>query len=255
MNRLIVGVVLCLAAVAGAEVPSEWQGRIVGGMDAVTGQFPYQVSLTSRQKLHFCGGAIIGDRWILTAAHCLTDRKPEAVIAVVGALTHARGGKNFDVQQFILHPNFNQWTQQNDIAIVRTRLSFQFNTIVFPVKMARDYTPANRAVLASGWGMKSMSVPIPADHLQYVALRTIGNEECSQRFVNLKNREVTASNLCTYSRNAQGTCMGDSGGPLVNDGELVGLVSWGIPCAVGYPDVYVRVASYRAWISTITGVY
>uniref|UniRef100_A0A182N2T7 Peptidase S1 domain-containing protein n=1 Tax=Anopheles dirus TaxID=7168 RepID=A0A182N2T7_9DIPT len=125
----------------------------------------------------------------------------------------------------------------NDVAIVRTRWSFQFNTLVFPVQMAREYTPANRAVLASGWGMTMLGMPKPADHLQYVALRTISNEECTQRFTNLKNREVSPSNICTYSRTAQGTCMGDSGGPLVSDGELVGLVSWGIPCAVGYPDV------------------
>ncbi|XP_052898875.1 chymotrypsin-2-like [Anopheles moucheti] len=258
MHRLVAFVVLCGAVLASAEDTSprstEWQGRIVGGMNAASGQFPYQVSLTASYQ-HFCGGAIIGDYWILTAGHCLIKRKPAEVTAVVGALTSAHGGFNYDVQQFIVHPNFNEWTQQNDVAIVRTKKAIHFNTAVFPVKMARTYTPANRAVLASGWGLTSLNVAKPADVLQFVALRTISNDDCTQRFHSLQNRVVTGSNLCTYSRTAQGTCMGDSGGPLVNDGELVGLVSWGIPCAVGYPDVYVRVASFRAWITAITGVY
>ncbi|EDO63342.1 AGAP011918-PA [Anopheles gambiae str. PEST] len=259
MNRWVAFVVLCVASVACGEDAAlrtaDWEGRIVNGLNAVSGQFPYQVSLTSATYQHFCGGAIIGNHWILTAAHCLTGRKPAEVIAVVGALTSARGGYNYDVEQFILHPNFNEWTQQNDIALVRTKWSISFNTAVFPVKMARTYTPANRAVLASGWGLTTLSVPKPADRLQYVALRTISNEDCSERFRKLQNRAITPSILCTFSRNEQGTCMGDSGGPLVEDGELVGIVSWGIPCAVGYPDVYVRVSSFRAWIGAVTGVY
>ncbi|XP_050067472.1 chymotrypsin-2-like [Anopheles maculipalpis] len=259
MNRLVAFVVLCVTVLAVAEDTSlrspTWQGRIVGGMNAASGQFPYQVSLTSLSYQHFCGGAIIGDRWILTAGHCLINRKPENVIAVIGALRSAQGGFNYDAQQFIVHPNFNEWTQENDIGIVRTKWTIHFNTAVFPVKMARTYTPANRAVLASGWGLTTLNVPKPADVLQFVALRTISNDDCSQRFQSLQNRVITPSNLCTFSRSEEGTCLGDSGGPLVNDGELVGLVSWGIPCAVGYPDVYVRVASFRAWITAITGVY
>ncbi|XP_053676168.1 chymotrypsin-2-like [Anopheles nili] len=259
MNRIAAFVLLCLASSASAEDGSlrtaDWQGRIIGGMNAVMGQFPYQVSLRTTSDFHFCGGAIIGDRWILTAAHCVIDRKPSNVIAVTGALTTAQTGFAYDIQQFVVHPDYNDWTQQNDVAAVRTIMTMHFNTAVFPVKMDRSFTAANRAVLASGWGLMSTGAPIPAKVLQYVALRTISNADCKQRFSKLTNRVIEATNLCTYSRTAQGTCMGDSGGPLVDDGKLVGLVSWGIPCAVGYPDVYVRVSAFRAWISAITGIF
>uniref|UniRef100_A0AAG5DTW9 Peptidase S1 domain-containing protein n=1 Tax=Anopheles atroparvus TaxID=41427 RepID=A0AAG5DTW9_ANOAO len=259
MNCFATLVVLCLAALASADESlraSQWEGRIIGGLDAVRGQFPYQVSLRTLADFHFCGGAIIGDRWILTAAHCALGRKPAELVAVVGSLSKSRGGQTHEIMQLIVHPNFNEWTQENDVAVLRTRLAFSFNSMVFPVRMARTYTPEARAVLASGWGLATLtSLAEPVDVLQYVALRTITNEECKVRFEKLQNRVIASSNLCTYSRKAQGTCMGDSGGPLVNDGELVGLVSWGIPCAAGYPDVYVRVSAFRAWVSALTGIY
>ncbi|KFB50042.1 AGAP011918-PA-like protein [Anopheles sinensis] len=259
MNRYFALVVLCLAALASADESlsaSPWEGRIIGGLNAVMGQFPYQVSLRTLADFHFCGGAIIGDRWILTAAHCGIGRKPTEMVAVVGALSKSHGGNSYEIREIIVHPNFNEWTQESDLAIVRTRTAMSFNSVVFPVRMARTYTPEGRAVLASGWGLSSLTaVSNQKDVMQYVALRTISNEECKVRFERLQNRIVADSSLCTFSRQTQGTCMGDSGGPLVNDGELVGLVSWGIPCAAGYPDVYVRVASFRAWISAMTGVY
>lgn len=54
--------------------------------------------------------------------------------------------------------------------------------------------------------------------------------------------------ICAFIGNGRGTCMGDSGGPLAHNGQVHGIVSWGIPCAVGRPDVYDRVTSHRTWI-------
>lgn len=59
------------------------------------------------------------------------------------------------------------------------------------------------------------------------------------------------SKICTFTQVGQGTCMGDSGGPLVVGNFVVGITSWVIPCALGYPDVYTRVSSFADWIVSV----
>lgn len=94
----------------------------------------------------------------------------------------------------------------------------------------------------SGWGGTYAGSPLP-NNLQYVNLRTLSNSECSQTWSGIFN-----SNICTFTKTGEGACNGDSGGPLVVQNILVGVVSWGSPCAVGYPDVFTRVPSFADWI-------
>lgn len=61
------------------------------------------------------------------------------------------------------------------------------------------------------------------------------------------------SKMCTFTRSAEGTCHGDEGGALIVGGQIVGVSSWQVPCAVGHPDVYERISSFRFWILSITG--
>lgn len=88
------------------------------------------------------------------------------------------------------------------------------------------------------------SVP---NNLQFLNSRTISYEDCKSR---VSPNPLFESQVCAFTASGQGACHGDSGGPLVNTRNvLVGLVSWGIPCARGYPDVYTRVYTYLDWIN------
>lgn len=82
--------------------------------------------------------------------------------------------------------------------------------------------------------------------------RAISNAEC-RRFVPVSF--VPESKICTNVGAGRGICQGDSGGPLTEDGELVGIVSWNIPCARGSPDGFERVAYFRDWIAENSGVF
>lgn len=85
-------------------------GRIVGGQAAALGQFPYQASMRTAGNFHFCGGVIISNQWVLSAAHCTIGRAQTAVFVVVGTITLNAGGISHQSAQIVNHPDYNaQW--------------------------------------------------------------------------------------------------------------------------------------------------
>lgn len=91
-------------------------------------------------------------------------------------------------------------------------------------------------------------------HLQYLKQITMTNEECRRRHEKQTNFRFYKGTLCAFAREGQSTCFSDSGGPLTTNGQLIGMVSWGIPCALGFPDGYLRVSAFLNWIREVSGV-
>ncbi|KAI8429519.1 hypothetical protein MSG28_000152 [Choristoneura fumiferana] len=79
-----------------------------------------------------------------------------------------------------------------------------------------------------------------------INLTALSVEDCQRRFNGIN--PVFDTQICSLTKEGEGACHGDSGGPLVEGSSVVGVVSWGMPCARGYPDVYTRVYAYRDWI-------
>lgn len=92
------------------------------------------------------------------------------------------------------------------------------------------------------------------DVLQFAEPHTLSTSDCKERFNGYQFKQyVRDSVVCTTNQKSSGACHGDSGGPLVDttnpdSKELIGIVSWGIPCAQGFPDVFTRVYTYLDWI-------
>lgn len=80
--------------------------------------------------------------------------------------------------------------------------------------------------------------------------QTLTNADCRSRHAAAQAANVHDHSICTFTRAGQGTCMGDSGGPLISGGQVIGIVSWGVPCAQGRPDAFTRVFSFRSWIGS-----
>lgn len=83
-------------------------------------------------------------------------------------------------------------------------------------------------------------------------MNTITNEECRNLHTGLNSNLIFDHKICTHSPVGQGTCNGDSGSPLTFNGQVHGIVSWGVACARGFPDVYDRVFVHRTWITQNT---
>lgn len=91
-------------------------------------------------------------------------------------------------------------------------------------------------------------------YLHYIKVQTISNAECSEEHKLQTNFKVDDNKICTSTIAGYGVCHADSGGPLVLYGQLIGLLSWGVPCSRGKPDVFERVSEYVDWIEQMTGV-
>lgn len=131
--------------------------RIVGGEDAAVGGFPYQCSLQVYAWKHICGCAILSNKWILTAAHCVRGRAPASLDILVGTNDLKNGGTYYRVDEFYAHENHNEPMYANDIAVIRVKETIEFNDRVQPIEPSSEEVPNNAEVILTGWGSLSVS--------------------------------------------------------------------------------------------------
>lgn len=106
------------ADVCGCSANSVSASRIVGGENADAATWSWVVSL-SIANAYICGGSIISSSWILTAAHCVYDYVRSPIIVYAGSTTRWRGSQTRQVEQIIIHPDYQPTSYANDIALLR----------------------------------------------------------------------------------------------------------------------------------------
>ncbi|CAF4836882.1 unnamed protein product [Pieris macdunnoughi] len=236
--------------------------RIIGGQDATPGIAKYQVSIRVHEngtEVHHCGGSILNEEYVLTAAHCVYNEKIEDLSMVVGSHTIDKGGDRYKIKKLIPHENFDKRSVKNDIGIVHIEGKFKFSDKVQPIELLKAMAPIGKKCLLTGWGYVDYIKYIKPNHLQMLELETISNEDCSKRlrYAHIPRQlwQVDAGQLCAKHPNHKGGCYGDSGGALViqddkNKTLQIGVVSYGIPCGKDFPDVYASVHGYYDWIQS-----
>uniref|UniRef100_A0A182X1C0 Peptidase S1 domain-containing protein n=1 Tax=Anopheles quadriannulatus TaxID=34691 RepID=A0A182X1C0_ANOQN len=252
MLRKVFAVVSVLLVVSAAKVPKlvlddNYVNRVVGGEVAKNGSAPYQVSLQVPGWGHNCGGSLLNNRWVLTAAHCLVGHAPGDLMVLVGTNSLKEGGELLKVDKLLYHSRYNRPQFHNDIGLVRLEQPVQFSELVQSVEYSEKAVPANATVRLTGWGRTSANGPSPT-LLQSLNVVTLSNEDCNKKGGDPGYTDV--GHLCTLTKTGEGACNGDSGGPLVYEGKLVGVVNFGVPCALGYPDGFARVSYYHDWVRT-----
>ncbi|CAF2085262.1 unnamed protein product [Rotaria magnacalcarata] len=235
------------------------QGRIVGGENAQAHSWSWMVSLR-RFNGHFCGGSLLNERWVLTAAHCV-DGVSDITIHI-GVHNEALPSiQQSSTSEIIIHPNYERPPRYvNDIALIRLSTPVNFTLHVnyagrtcLPSKTSGIHYPqVNSRLAVIGWGRLLSNGGRP-QVLRQVRVKTIADND-TRCLGSIKNEE---RQFCAMvDGGGKDSCQGDSGGPIhqwLNDHwEQVGIVSFGTGCAQAEnPGVYTRLSFYHDWIQSI----
>ncbi|CAH0625508.1 unnamed protein product [Chrysodeixis includens] len=243
---------------------AEESSRIIGGVPAALGQYPYQAGLLGEIVVDggaagsVCGGTLVSASRVLTAAHCWFDGVHQAwrVTVVLGSVLLFSGGTRVQTSAVAVHPNWNPGLIRNDLAVVYlpgpVALSGNIAPISLPSGSELFESFAGVRAIAVGYGITSEGAIIEHNQsLNHVSLLVLTSSECSTAFPLI----AQPSNICTSGLGTVGFCDGDSGGPLIlirnNKHTLIGVSSFrsSLGCESNRSNVYSRITSFMGFIN------
>ncbi|KAM7359488.1 chymotrypsin-1-like [Cochliomyia hominivorax] len=226
------------------------ESRIVGGEIAPEAYAPWQVSLQNMYGNHFCGGAIIADQYVVTAASCVAGLDKRFVKVVTSTNDWMGLAWEYYVEDIVIHCNFDKPLYHNDIALIKLTTLIAYDEKTKNITISElDELQEGETLTMTGWGSWVLGQHYP-EELKKLDAMLISNDHC-KRMYNQYADDIDDGHLCVLPKSGSGACHGDTGGPLVNSkGQLVGVGNWGVPCAHGFPDVFAKLSFYNDWIRT-----
>lgn len=230
--------------------------KITGGRPADPNEWPWMAALRRRGPPNaYCGGVLITNRHVLTAAHCTASFTANEISVRLGEYSFSSKNdtrsRDFRVLEIRQHIDFDATTYDNDISVLKLQQAVLFNSYIWPVCMPpTDETYEGYMAIVTGWGTQYFGGP-SSDVLMEVSLPIWTKDNCKAAFIERISDEVLCAGAPEGGRDS---CQGDSGGPLLvqlpnRRWVTVGIVSWGIRCGEkNHPGIYTRVTAYTNWI-------
>ncbi|XP_022534360.1 vitamin K-dependent protein C isoform X2 [Astyanax mexicanus] len=231
-----------------------------GGTVGKKGESPWQALILNAKGKFHCGGVLLDESWVLTAAHCLeTSLRFSVRLGDYLRFTKEGDEVTIPVSKIVSHPKYNPLTVDNDIALLRLSTPVKFTTYILPAclpsrSLAERVLHRNGTeTVVTGWGKPNETATHYSSALSYIKVPIVDRAECAQHMVNNLTQNVLCAGIIGKIKDA---CEGDSGGPMMtlyhNTWFLLGLVSWGEGC--GRTDklgIYTKVSNYMEWIESV----
>ncbi|XP_056615622.1 granzyme H-like [Triplophysa dalaica] len=217
---------------------------IVNGTEAKPHSRPYMVSV-QRNKQHICGGFLVSEQFVMTAAHCFENG--QSLTVVVGAQDLKHSSDHIAVKFYHIHPGYDSENLQNDIMLLQFNRTTKKTNSVKPISLPnkkRDIKAKSKCSVA-GWGRQTTNGSL-TNRLMEVDVTVIDSKSC-QKYWGKTSRMV-----CAIGHG--GFCQGDSGGPLVCKDTAVGIVSFNEKNNCNKPtrpNVYTKISKFLPWIKAI----
>jgi secreted trypsin-like serine protease len=251
--------------------------EVFGGEDTKTGEFPHMAAIGYEESngIKFnCGGSLISERFVLTAAHCLQKKSPPVIVRLGDQNLKSTNDKaqpqEFRVKNYIRHESYSSKAKYYDIGLIELDGEARLTKSVRPACLWQEMQFPSQTATATGWGNLEYLGP-QSEELQKVSLTLMQNRDCRRylthivKYTDILKQGLVDSQLCAAAieggrlGGGKDTCQGDSGGPLqiTLKGSsyifyLVGLTSFA-PAGCGdenSPGVYTRVSEYIDWIES-----
>uniref|UniRef100_A0A1Y1M8F7 CLIP domain-containing serine protease n=2 Tax=Photinus pyralis TaxID=7054 RepID=A0A1Y1M8F7_PHOPY len=253
--------------------------KIFGGTSTDIDEFPWlallrYVDTIGNDEGFKCGGSLINDRYVLSAAHCISVPANQGIILSGVRLGEWRQSTEIDcvgnkglekctepvvdvgIQRSIPHPRYNTRTRDNDIGLIQLERSIIFNDFIRPVCLPPPngiLPDVGTLMVVAGWGRTETDDNSDVKLKSSVPL--VSSSSCAKKFGS--RGYISDNQFCAGGVAGKDSCQGDSGGPLMryimpnSDVQWIqeGVISWGVMCGLeAYPGVYTRVSKYSNWI-------
>ncbi|XP_032307916.1 serine protease Hayan isoform X1 [Drosophila ananassae] len=246
--------------------------RILDGVRVGLGVYPHMAAIAYNSfgtTEYRCGGSLIDDRYVLTAAHCISEEFQPAFVRL-GAINlnePDRGYVDINVRSVMIHPSYVSFSKYYDIAILELAEAAPRNEIIRPACLNTDIRdpPQSASLFVAGWGQVNRTTKARSTLLLRAPLELVPLDKCNEAFANQPTSSrslkmgIIESQMCAGDRQQKkDACQGDSGGPLIQELNITdsiyniqGVISAGIGCASATPGLYSRVAAFLDYIEGI----
>ncbi|NXC65666.1 GRAA protein, partial [Anhinga anhinga] len=231
---------------------------IIGGNEVAPHSRPFMALIYDANGKSLCGGALIKENWVLTAAHCKV-KGGKVILGAHSRTAEEREKQSFQILKGIPYPLYRSSQKQDDLMLLQLQKRARLTKAVqlIPLPNSDDDPKPGTICTVAGWGQTRSDRKVPSDTLREVNITVISRQICNDNKHYGQKPPITNKMICAGSKNGRkDSCFGDSGGPLRCNNVMRGITSFGKPeCGnPSGPGVYTRLTKeYLQWIRKTIG--